>query len=146
MAAWLVLKEGDQDSEESNGVYKVQRLLRHHGSDVPPDHIFGPLTAAAVQEFQDANGLNADAVVGSETWPRLIVQVQQGDSGEAVFAVQSQWRFISHDGIFGPTTDALVRDFQHTSGLDVDGIVGPQTWQRMGKGPIIDPPEHLRDV
>ncbi len=146
MAAWPVLQEGDQDSEESNGVYKVQRLLRHHGFEVAPDHVFGPATAAAVRDFQTASGLTADGIVGSETWPRLIVQVQHGDSGEAVFAVQSQWRFINHDGIFGPATDGLVRDFQQTSGLDVDGIVGPQTWQRMGKGPIIDAPEHLRDV
>jgi peptidoglycan hydrolase-like protein with peptidoglycan-binding domain len=144
MGSWPVVREGDKDSEESNGVIKVQRLLRQRGSDVAADHIFGPATAGAVRQFQESEGLDADGIVGDQTWPRLIVQVRQGDSGEAVFAVQSQWRFIDHDGIFGPKTDELVRSFQQTSGLDVDGIVGPQTWRRMGKGPIIDPPEHLR--
>ena len=146
MAGWPVLKEGDSDSEESNGVYKVQRLLRHHGFGLAPDHIFGPVTAERVRDFQGANGLGVDGIVGDETWPQLIVQVSQGDSGEAVHAVQSQWRFINGDGIFGPNTDALVRNFQEMSGLDVDGIVGPQTWRAMGKGPIIDPPEHLREI
>jgi hypothetical protein len=32
------------------------------------------------------------------------------------------------DGIFGPITFEAVRTYQHTNGLLVDGIVGPQTW------------------
>jgi peptidoglycan hydrolase-like protein with peptidoglycan-binding domain len=146
MGAFPVVREGDRDSEESNGVIKVQRLLRHHGLDVAADHDFGPATAAAVREFQQANGLDADGVVGDRTWSALIVVVKQGDSGQAVLAVQSQWRFIHIDGVFGPGTQALVRAFQEGAGLDADGIVGPMTWQRMGNGPIIDAPEGLRSA
>jgi peptidoglycan hydrolase-like protein with peptidoglycan-binding domain len=32
------------------------------------------------------------------------------------------------DGIFGPKTEAAVRDFQQNENLSVDGIVGKQTW------------------
>jgi peptidoglycan hydrolase-like protein with peptidoglycan-binding domain len=32
------------------------------------------------------------------------------------------------DGIFGPKTEAAVRDFQQNENLAVDGIVGKQTW------------------
>jgi peptidoglycan hydrolase-like protein with peptidoglycan-binding domain len=32
------------------------------------------------------------------------------------------------DGIFGPKTEAAVRDFQQNENLAVDGIVGRQTW------------------
>lgn len=144
MGPWPLVREGNRDSEESNGVYKVQRLLRHYGFDVAPDHVYGPATAAAVRSFQEGHGLDADGIVGNQTWPELIVQVQQGDAGEAVLALQSQWRFINHDGVFGPKTDALVRDFQQTAGLDVDGIAGRETWHAMGNGPIIDAPQHLR--
>ncbi len=34
----------------------------------------------------------------------------------------------NRSGVYGPEATALVEEFQRTSGLQVDGIVGPQTW------------------
>lgn len=39
---------------------------------------------------------------------------------------------IGVDGIFGPQTDGVVREFQRRAGLIVDGIVGPKTRARLG--------------
>ena len=61
-------------------------------------------------------------------WPL----VRQGDRDHPVRTLQDLLRERGHsvtvDGIFGPRTDAAVRDFQRAKSLIVDGIVGPQTW------------------
>jgi len=38
---------------------------------------------------------------------------------------------LAVDGIFGPLTEAAVKDFQAKQGIAVDGIVGPITWGKM---------------
>jgi peptidoglycan hydrolase-like protein with peptidoglycan-binding domain len=39
---------------------------------------------------------------------------------------------IGVDGVFGQVTDRAVRDYQGKNGLAVDGIVGPNTWAKLG--------------
>ncbi len=113
-------------------VTALQALLQAQGLNVTVDGDFGPLTDAAVRQFQQRHRLVVDGVVGPQTWPVLIIPVQRGSQGPAVQAVQTLLTAagltVVVDGDFGPLTDAAVRQFQRSHGLVVDGVVGPQTW------------------
>jgi peptidoglycan hydrolase-like protein with peptidoglycan-binding domain len=60
--------------------------------------------------------------------------LRRGNSGSAVQVLQralnAQYPLYSHlvtDGIFGPATESVVRQFQTRDHLAVDGIAGPIT-------------------
>jgi peptidoglycan hydrolase-like protein with peptidoglycan-binding domain len=133
-----LVRRGDQ----AHPVPSLQYLLRAHGRSVTVDGIFGPNTEAAVRAFQQSKGLAVDGIVGPNTWSALIIQVKRGSQGDAVRAVQEEFRFragdpshaLQVDGIFGPKTDAAVRGFQQALGITVDGIVGPVTWRALISG------------
>ena len=62
-----------------------------------------------------------------------------GATGEPVRRAQRALRRtpdlgLEVDGIFGPKTEAAVKNFQHDKGLTVDGIVGPHTWAALPDG------------
>ncbi len=40
------------------------------------------------------------------------------------------------DGVFGPQTARATRLFQEEKGLDVDGVVGPNTWTAAWTEPV----------
>jgi len=46
------------------------------------------------------------------------------------------WNIGSVDGMFGPTSSNVARQFQQEKGLSVDGLVGPQTWSTSWTAPI----------
>lgn len=132
MATWPTQKIG----MKGENVRTVQYLLNADGASLAVDGDFGAATKVAVESFQGAHELGVDGIVGNQTWPKLIVTVDDGDDGAAVRAVQSQvnsriGQLLALDGIFGAQTTAAVRGFQGPTGLTVDGIVGTQTWNRL---------------
>jgi hypothetical protein len=70
----------------------------------------------------------------------LVGVVGLGSTGPEVLEVQSRlaargWR-ITVDGIFGPKTQAVVRQFQDQVHVAMDGVVGPVTWDKLWSAPI----------
>lgn len=114
-------------------VRTIQYLLNANGASLTVDGDFGPLTEAAVTAFQNNLGLVADGIVGDATWAALVVELSQGNSGDAVRAVQSQLNSrspqVTVSGTFDAETQRAVEFLQYPVGLASDGIVNWYTWQ-----------------
>lgn len=58
--------------------------------------------------------------------------IKQGDKGVDVKRIQARLNEanidVSIDGVFGSKTKMAVEKFQKKFGLQVDGVVGPETW------------------
>ena len=115
-------------------VKKIQRRLGR----LVVDGIFGPKTEARVKSFQAAWGLAVDGIVGPITWKALFTDppypghlLKRGSRGGDVKKVQWKLGGLVVDGIYGPKTEARVKDFQRSQRIAVDGIVGPVTWGRL---------------
>jgi N-acetyl-anhydromuramyl-L-alanine amidase AmpD len=57
--------------------------------------------------------------------------LKKGSKGKEVKKLQEALG-IGADGIFGPGTEASVKQFQKDNGLTIDGIVGSKTWEAIG--------------
>ena len=126
-------------------VEALQYLLNQHGYGAGEvDGDFGPRTEEAVRAFQAVVGLSPSGQVDQRTWTALLAAgatplLSEGSTGEAVSRLQRALTAalgepVSVDGIFGPETDAAVRAYQDSRGLDVDGAVGPETWGALQSG------------
>lgn len=137
---WPVSRNGDQ----GHPILTLQELLRAHGHAIAVDGVFGPATEAAVRAVQIATHVTVDGIVGPQTWPKVVVTVRRGSTGDAVRGVQVEFQFrnlsgdpaqgLQVDGVFGPKTEAAVRGFQDALDITVDGIVGPVTWRALVSG------------
>lgn len=127
-----------------DAVKRLQRALRRTPRlDVAVDGVFGPALEQAVRDFQQAEGLPVDGVVGTRTWAALpnggpMPTIRQGDASAAVTSLQrvltngapGAWNVTpgAIDGRFGAKTRAAVEAFQAWGKVNADGVVGDQTW------------------
>ncbi|MBX6388794.1 MAG: N-acetylmuramoyl-L-alanine amidase [Frankia sp.] len=110
--------------------------------------VFDPAMDRAVRAFQQSRGLSADGIIGPDTARALEeARHQLGDRllyhaaghplvGDDVAALQERLSNMGFDvgradGIFGPRTEAAVRDFQRNRGLEPDGRCGPVTLREL---------------
>jgi peptidoglycan hydrolase-like protein with peptidoglycan-binding domain len=121
-------------------------LVRRTLSYQQIDGIFGPVTKAAVEQFQKDSMITVDGIVGPVTWGKLggdgsqPPTLAEGSDGSVVRRLQTALNegrgsfapgsdpVLVVDGIDGPKTTAAVKGAQQMGGIEVDGIVGLQTW------------------
>lgn len=160
--------------DEGPDVISLQRRLRELNYNPGiADGKYGYKTYLAVRDFQYQNGLKVDGLVGETTYILLfsskavpnpksplpapvpypgVNRVQYGDQGPGVTLVQNALKGLGYfsdaiDGVFGYSTVLAVRHFQRINKLQVDGIVGPDTWAVLSAigaipapGPVVTPP------
>lgn len=71
--------------------------------------------------------------------------IRQGDKGETVKTLQKILH-LNADGIFGSLTEEAVREFQKANKLIIDGIVGPNTWNKLLVGWTSSLSNNLRKI
>ena len=136
----LPLRRGDAGA----GVRDLHRRLASAGfADVGVLDVFDETAEQALREFQAARRLVEDGICAQQTWAALVdAHFRLGDRmlylrspmtrGDDVADLQLRLGNLGFDagwldGIFGPDTEAAVRDFQHNQGLNADGTVGRST-------------------
>ena len=130
-------------------VVKIQNELMRRGYEVSggADGQYGSGVKAAVIQFQQDNGLDADGIVGKNTLDALFPQsgqstypgyiITMGARGENVVKIQERLMLLGYevsggaDGQYGSGVRNAVRQFQEDYGLSVDGDVGPETWNAL---------------
>ncbi|MFO1103318.1 MAG: peptidoglycan-binding protein [Methylocystis sp.] len=135
MRATIKLGDTGDDVKRIQRVFARDKVL---GPD-DVDGVFGPRTEQAVKDFQQSNGLTVDGIVGPITWSHVhpyreaSPTLQAGSTGPVVAKLQGVLKTGfgysgAIDGIFGPVTEAVVRQYQTNSGLPVTGIMDERTW------------------
>ncbi len=130
--------------DEGPAVRDIQDRLAALGFESNGDSraVFADGTKKAVIGFQKAKGLDADGIVGPDTWrslyeagyrlgDRIIFMRRPMIRGEDVAELQSRLNSLGFDsgkvdGIYGPQTESAVLDFQVNRHLAEDGRVGPE--------------------
>lgn len=131
---WASLLPDLKEGANNDSVASLQRILAHQGIDVVVDGDYGPKTTAAVQEFQEREGLIVDGWVGADTWAALMGAPESNtptdppttppSDGEWVLLDQtasSQWGQVA----CGPTSTLMVLV---RYGVDVEGYNGPNDY------------------
>ncbi|TAK70484.1 MAG: N-acetylmuramoyl-L-alanine amidase [Actinomycetota bacterium] len=132
----------------------------------PDQALFDDTVDAAVRHFQQQRGITVDGIVGPQTFRRLeearwrlgdrILSYAPGHlvSGDDVAGLQRRLADLGFDcgrvdGVFGPLTDASLREFQRGVGVDPDGTCGPATFKaldRLSRTVVGGEPDALRQA
>lgn len=134
-------------------VHDVQQRLVALGHRIDAEEaeqgFYGASTREAVLVFQRSRSIGVDGIVGPETWAHLVeAGYRFADRtlylrypyfrGDDIRELQRKlnalgfdaWR---EDGIFGEHVDGAVREFQRNTGVEPDGIVGPETFEAFAR-------------
>ncbi|SDI63186.1 C40 family peptidase [Alteribacillus bidgolensis] len=133
---------------DQNGYYgrqlkeSVKKFQREENLAV--DGIAGPQTFAALKSVQVAEQPTSDSkheeTDKTQTYSDTFKVLSSGDKNSDVSLLQRQLKDLGYynkdiTGIFGPMTEKAVRKFQINNNLQVDGMAGPKTLNKIQNNP-----------
>ena len=138
--------DGEMGPNTLAGIYTFQQL-----KGLERDGIVGPKTWAELQKApagaeQPIPGIPAPPYplpagwyFGPKSGPRESVSgyfSYREDLRRWQQRMKDRGWIINPDGLYGPQTAGIAREFQQEKGLQVDGLVGPETWKAAWEAPI----------
>jgi len=121
-------------------IRNIQRTLNNnYGTGLVVDGLWGPASRRAlIRGLQvELNKYGAGLIVDGLWGPRTksaVRNLRRGDRGNLVYLLQVALYIKGYrtalDGIFGEDTERVVKEFQRSRGLSVDGIAGPATFEK----------------
>lgn len=136
-----ILDKGERGPQIAN-IQDQLKTLGHFPTNVRSTGYYGPVTKQSVMEFQAANGLKVDGVVGPQTKVALrtiglqpsietpVVEPEAYSTKDIQDRLKTLGYFpndVRSTGFYGPITKQSIRAFQADNGLAVDGVAGPKT-------------------
>jgi len=127
----------------SSSTKHVQEMLIELSYSCGPtvnDGCTGPSTTSAIKAFQRDYGLDVDGIAGPQTTSKLEDLTQNGSGTYSSENKHIQEMLIQlgyscgksgADGWYGPATIDAVASFQRDYSLQVDGIAGPETTNKL---------------
>ncbi|MBK5241456.1 N-acetylmuramoyl-L-alanine amidase [Clostridium sp.] len=124
----------------NNDVYLQKSLNRlgfkgENGLKLSEGGILGTNSIFAIKACQSVLGLSVDGIAGDNTLSAINSILSKpllkvGSMGIVVRFLQSKLEIVV-DGIFGNGTRESVIIYQNSNGLEIDGIVGNMTWDKL---------------
>ncbi|MFB7231410.1 peptidoglycan-binding protein [Streptomyces fimicarius] len=116
---WPGLVVTVREGNSGDAVAAAQTVLNKHGYGLAVDGQFGPGTASAARSFQSEQGLEADGIVGPQTWQHLL---GQGGSGGGDHSLPIARDALSRDHYGAPHHDYPALDLPVGTGTPVYAV------------------------
>lgn len=128
-----VYKKGDSGDK----IEMIRRRFWATDNSFTVSNFFDDTLENKIKEFQTANGLTSDGIVGSGTWKVLFPVLKKRTGSQAgAREMQALLNYQNYpvgtpDGLFGTGTETVLKAYQKARQLDADGICGEKTWQSL---------------
>jgi N-acetylmuramoyl-L-alanine amidase len=130
------------DEAEKESILDLQKALNRlkitddNAKSLVEDGTLDNETKAAIRNFQRMVGITENGIAGPTT-RQAIEQILAKPVLRANHAAGTTVKYLQHrlkvvvDGVYGVVTATAIEVFQRKQGLTADGIVGPQTWDKL---------------